>query len=293
MAKSKKSGQKLALGKGLDALFMQDTEVVSEKELLNTVNEIAIEQIEVNPFQPRIDFDEKRLQELAQSIRVHGVIQPITVRWLGHDKYQLIAGERRLRASKITGLDRIPAFIRTADDQQMLEIALIENIQREDLNPIEISLNYRRLIDECQLLHEQLAERVGKDRSTITNYLRLLKLPPEVQLSLKAAKLSMGHARALAGIEDIDMQLHAFKEVVNKELSVRKTEKLVKDLLSSKGIVRSKATELNIEHRKVQDELRSQLGAKVAIKLKQKGNGELVIPFSSTEDLNRILDIIQ
>ncbi len=238
-----------ALGRGLGAL-LQDSETSNKKEQNEelvpasgdkaSINEIPVEQIEVNPFQPRTHFDKEALEELAESIRIQGIIQPITVRKLSDDSYQLISGERRTQASKLAGLKAIPAYIRTADDQQMLEMALIENIQRENLNAIEIALSYQRLLTECDLKQEQLGDRVGKNRTTVNNYLRLLKLPPDIQLGLKEKKISMGHARAIINIDDIDKQLSVYKKTVADDLSVRKVEALVRDLVSGKSETKEK-----------------------------------------------------
>ena len=197
-----------------------------------SVNEISLDEIETNPFQPRQYFDEDALNELADSIKVHGIIQPITVRRLSRNQYQLISGERRFQASKRAGLTAVPAYIRSADDQQMLEMALIENIQRENLNPIEISLSYQRLISECNLKQEELGERVGKNRSTVTNYLRLLKLPPDIQIALRDNKISMGHARAIINVDSADSQLFIFKKTLSEDLSVRKVEELARELMT-------------------------------------------------------------
>ncbi|HEY0770086.1 MAG TPA: ParB/RepB/Spo0J family partition protein, partial [Sphingobacteriaceae bacterium] len=240
--------KKKALGRGLSAL-LSDNEADDKLEVDIPVSlpaaateakpaagiaEIPIGQIEVNPFQPRTHFDEDALLELAESIRVHGIIQPITVRRLAQNQYQLISGERRFQASKLAGLEQIPAYIRSADDQQMLEMALIENIQRENLNAIEIALSYQRLITECQLKQEELGERVGKNRATVTNYLRLLKLPPDIQIAVRDNKISMGHARAIINVENPEQQLYIFKKTVNDELSVRKVEELVREVAGKK-----------------------------------------------------------
>ncbi|MEZ4929417.1 MAG: ParB/RepB/Spo0J family partition protein [Chitinophagales bacterium] len=230
-----KNKSKEALGKGIRALLnniddeatkpkAKDTE--NDYEQTGTVVKIPLTQIEVNPFQPRVEFNEEALNDLSESIKIHGVIQPITVRKIGTKKFQLIAGERRLRASKLAGLEEVPAYVRVANDQESLEIALIENIQREDLNALEIALNYQRLLDECSLTHEDLSTRLGKSRTAVTNYLRLLKLPPDIQSALKSKTISMGHARALVGIDDLLMQTDIFKTVKQKNLSVRQTEAL-------------------------------------------------------------------
>ena len=224
--------KKDSIGSGIRALLgdidmeSMSTSEIGENVAVLGIQMISLDEIEVNPFQPRVEFESTKLKELAQSIKVHGVIQPITLRKrTGQEKYQLIAGERRLRASKLAGLNSIPAFIRKANDQEMLEMALIENIQREDLNAVEIAINYKRLIDECELKHDEMAKRIGKDRSTVTNYLRLLKLPPDIQTGIRENKISMGHARVLAGIEKIDHQLFLFGAIVKNEWSVRETER--------------------------------------------------------------------
>ena len=292
--------KKEALGKGIRALLEnidsdmethKREESIESNNLIGTVNQIPLDQIEINPFQPRADFNEQKLQELSDSITVHGVIQPITVRKLNNKKYQLIAGERRLRASKLAGLKEIPAYIRTADDQEMLEIALIENTQRENLNAIEIAINYKRLIDECELTQEELSERVSKDRSTVTNYLRLLKLPPDIQRGIKERKISMGHARALIAIDDFIKQLNIYKEITTKGLSVRQTEELVRNY-DKKKAPPSPAEKLAPGYQKVQDKLASHFSTRVAVKPKNNGKGEIVINYYSDEDLNRILDIL-
>lgn len=294
MAKNKKE----ELGRGIRALLegldsdMSDEEKkeVAEKKLVGMINKIPLDQIEINPFQPRADFNAEKLSELAESIKIHGVIQPITVRRLNSSKYQLIAGERRLRAAKIAGLEEIPAYLRAADDQEMLEIALIENIQRENLNAVEIAINYKRLIDECQLTQEELGERVSKNRSTVTNYLRLLKLPPEIQQAIKERKLSMGHARALIAMEDVVQQLDAFKEILSKELSVRQAEQLVRNFSSGKKKPVKKEQQLPLAYQRVQDELSSHFSTKVNIKYNESGKGQIIINYYSDDDLNRILE---
>ncbi|MEN9449121.1 MAG: hypothetical protein RJA25_2411 [Bacteroidota bacterium] len=297
------SKKKDALGKGIRALLsdIDDSADVlkisatDEDSIINTVPKIKLEEIEVNPFQPRADFDPQALQELSSSIKVHGVIQPITVRKISDRKYQLISGERRLRASKMAGMKDIPAYVRTANDQEVVEMALIENIQREDLNAIEVALTYQRLIDECSLTHENLGERLGKDRSTVTNYLRLLKLPPEIQKALRSKVLSMGHARAIIAVPEVDKQLYVLKEIDSKGLSVRKTEELVR-LLSS-GSSAKKATKkeeaLPASYKSVQTKLMDLFETKVKIKKTAADKGEIVIPFYSVSDLNRLLDIIE
>ncbi|MFT7149974.1 MAG: ParB family chromosome partitioning protein, partial [Nonlabens sp.] len=233
---SKTSKSRNALGRGLGAL-LEDSSTNTPESLNNnpvgSMNEVRLDQIQVNPYQPRTHFDRKALEELADSIKVQGIIQPITVRRLSDDEFQLISGERRFQASKIAGLETIPAYVRTADDQQMLEMALIENIQRENLNAMEIALSYQRLLEECDLKQEQLGDRVGKNRTTVNNYLRLLRLPPDIQAGIRDKEISMGHARAIVNVDNIDQQLHIYKKIINEELSVRKVEQLVRDLMSS------------------------------------------------------------
>ena len=298
----KKPKRRNALGRGLGAL-LEDAPTSLHKEVLatevkvvNSINEIDLLDIEVNPFQPRTQFDEESLAELAESIKVQGIIQPITVRRLSERKFQLIAGERRYHASKIAGILRIPAYVRTANDQQMLEMALIENIQRENLNAIEIALSYQRLLSECDLRQEDLGDRVGKKRSTVTNYLRLLKLPPDVQAAIRDGKIGMGHARALVNIENIDLQLDIYKRILKDDLSVRKVEELVKKLKnreieSDKNEPHGKPT-LSFELKQVQDKLSSHFGSRVLIHHENGNKGNIKIPYLSHEDLNRIIEIL-
>ncbi len=292
-----------ALGRGLGAL-LQDSETSSKESSIeksfsdvdpvSNISEIPINQIEVNPFQPRSHFDKEALEELAESIKVQGIIQPITVRKLSEDSYQLISGERRTQASKLAGLTKIPAYVRLANDQQMLEMALIENIQRENLNAMEIAISYQRLLTECDLKQEQLGDRVGKNRTTVNNYLRLLKLPPDIQLALKEKKISMGHARAIINIEDVDKQLAVFKKTVNDDLSVRKVEALVRDIVTGKSEENDKPAkkEMPYEAKNVQTKLSSHFGTKVGLKIDGHNKGEIKIPFLSKDDLNRILDLL-
>ena len=296
MAAKKSTG----LGKGLGALLSEPSLIVHElnaepmiQDRSPLIGEISISQIEVNPFQPRSYFNEEALNDLAQSIQVQGIIQPITVRKLSENKYQLISGERRLQASKIAGLEQIPAYIRIADDQQMLEMALIENIQRENLNAIEIALSYQRLLSECDLKQEQLGDRVGKNRSTVTNYLRLLKLPPDIQIGLRDNLLSMGHARSLIVIDDIAMQLEVFQKILSEGLSVRKTESIVRSLVNNKSNNPVKAAVMTPEIEKVQRQLSSHFGTMIKIKSKNNAKGEISIPFTSVNELNRILDLLE
>ena len=306
--------KKKALGRGLSALLSDtpsdeklETDIVATATELShvagepatgSINEISIDEIEVNPFQPRQHFDQDALKELSESIKVHGIIQPITVRRLARNQYQLISGERRFQASKLAGLKAIPAYVRLANDQQMLEMALIENIQRENLNPIEISLSYQRLISECNLKQEELGDRVGKNRSTVTNYLRLLKLPPDIQIGLRDNQVSMGHARALINVENPDSQLYLFKRIVAEDLSVRKVEELAREMTTSSKDKEAEKTSSpssngsSKEITQLQSQLSSHFGTKVSVKSDGK-RGEIKIPFLSIEDLNRLLDIIK
>jgi ParB family chromosome partitioning protein len=289
----KPSKRRNALGRGLGALLDDSSSLESkpeEKSEVSSISDIPIEQIETNPFQPRDHFDEKALRELADSIRTQGIIQPITVRKLSSRKYQLISGERRYQASKIAGLKAIPAYIRTADDQQMLEMALIENIQRENLNAIEVALSYQRLLTECDLKQEELGGRVGKDRSTVNNYLRLLKLPPDIQAGLRDKKISMGHARALITIDDVTKQLDIYKKIISQDLSVRKVEALVRQ--DSRETPKRQPPENGKEIAKLQARLSSHFGSRVKVSSNDGKKGDIKIPFVSIEDLNRILDIL-
>lgn len=294
----KKNMKRNALGRGLGALLNDSDNVQSSEQttttIINNIDEISVDNIETNPFQPRTSFDETALNELAESIRVQGIIQPITVRKLDSNTYQLISGERRFQASKRAGLTKIPAYIRTADDQQMLEMALIENIQRENLNALEIALSYQRLLSECNLKQEELGDRVGKNRTTVTNYLRLLKLPPDIQAGVRDGKISMGHARALISIENVDQQLDIYKKVIAGDLSVRKTEELVRELENGKpkNEQEPKNSPINKEISQLQTKLSSHFGTKIVIKSDDQTKGEIKIPFVSGEDLNRILEIL-
>jgi ParB family chromosome partitioning protein len=294
-----------ALGKGLSALLNDSDDVLPYKRNNNTttaehevnspgsVNEIMLDEIEINPFQPRTDFDETALAELAESIKLQGIIQPITVRRISAHSYQLISGERRLRASKLAGFKSIPAYVRTANDQQMLEMALIENIQRENLNAIEVALSFQRMLDECSLKQEELGDRVSKNRSTVNNYLRLLKLPPAVQAAIRDGGISMGHARALITVDDVAQQLYIFKQILQQGLSVRKVEEIVRDLQRSKTKKEGKQPEpMSFQVQKIQDDLASKFSTKVRLKVNAQGNGSIEIPFLSEEDLNRILEML-
>jgi ParB family chromosome partitioning protein len=296
--------KKKALGKGLSALLNDSVNVlpaekpaartaVSETGGLGSVNEIRVAEIEVNPFQPRTDFDQQALQELADSIKLQGLIQPITVRRLSVGKYQLISGERRLRASKLAGLVSVPAYVRTANDQQMLEMALIENIQRENLNAIEVALSFQRMIEECNLKQDELGERVSKNRSTVTNYLRLLKLPPAIQASIRDGVISMGHAKALITIEDPDKQLFLHRQIIDEGLSVRKVEELAR-LIQKSGLKKPQAKnqQMPFQVQKIQDDLASKFSTNVKLKIGNGGKGSIEIPFLSEDDLNRILEML-
>lgn len=288
-----------ALGKGLTALLQDSNTDVTGKEhiALNSVSEIKLKEIEANPFQPRENFEESGLEELVNSIKIHGVIQPVTVRKIGYGKFQIISGERRTRAAIRAGLESIPAYVRVANDQEMVEMALIENIHREDLNAIEISLSYKRLLDECKLKQDEVALRVGKKRATVTNYLRLLKLPDTIQAALRDAKISMGHARALINVEDTNMQKNFYNQIIEKELSVRQTEELVKNKFdnadSTKDIpVKDKQlNELQDDYNVIAKKLASVYNSLVKIRAKKDGKGEIIIPFNSVEDLEKILDL--
>ena len=287
-----------ALGRGLSALLDDsgpDTPARRETvQAVRAINDIALEAIEVNPYQPRTDFDQTALDELADSIRVQGIIQPVTVRAMGGDRYQLISGERRVQASQRAGLTRIPAYVRQANDQQMLEMALIENIQRENLNAVEVALSYQRLISECDLRQEQLGERVGKNRSTINNYLRLLKLPPDIQAALRDKKLSMGHARALINIDNVEQQLHIFHRIVDEDLSVRKVEALVRELSTGRPAKPAPTSAAPSPYlQQLQGKLSSHFGTRVQVKSQGAEKGEIKIPFVSSEDLSRILELLE
>ena len=292
-----------ALGRGLSAL-LNDSDILQsnknsvssgpEVNNLGSVNEIKLAEIEVNPFQPRTDFDEQALAELADSIRQQGLIQPITVRRINAHSYQLIAGERRFRASKLAGLTHIPAYVRTANDQQMLEMALIENIQRENLNAIEVALSFQRMMEECSLKQEELSERVSKNRSTVTNYLRLLRLPPGIQASIRDGQISMGHAKALITINDPTQQIYLHQHIIKHGLSVRKTEELARDIQRAPLKKEGKQPEpVSFQIQKIQDDLASKFSTRVKLKIGNQGNGTIEIPFLSESDLSRILEIME
>ncbi|MFM2393372.1 MAG: hypothetical protein RLZZ546_1354 [Bacteroidota bacterium] len=295
---------KKELGKGLRALLSnieqtnnkeEKTQII--KDLNSGIATIPVSKIEVNPYQPRVEFNEEELNELASSIKIHGLIQPITVRSVGGDKYQLISGERRMRASKIAGLIEVPAYVRVANDQEMLEMALIENIQRSDLNSIEVAISYQRLIDECSLTHENLSERVGKNRSTVTNYLRLLKLPPEIQSSVKNNDLSMGHARVLAGIDDIAIQLTLYKKATQSQWSVRQLEDEARGVSKKTNPsdknpdYKLQAVELELE--RIKKEISAIFGSKIEISRSNTGKGKFVINFKDDTEFNQIYDLLR
>lgn len=289
--------KKKDLGKGLRALLSEVEKTPSNKrkkivgELAASIQDIEIGLIEVNPFQPRSEFDAEQLQELSDSIKLHGLVQPITVRSLGGGQFQLISGERRLRASKMAGLTEIPAYVRIANDQEMLEFALIENIQRQNLNAIEIAISYQRLVQECALTQDQLSKRVGKKRSTVANYMRLLKLPPEIQNAVKNKTISMGHARVFAGIDDLVFKLDLFKRCVQQAWSVRKLEEQSKATVSTNTATATANEDPEIT--RIKDRLSRQLGVKIKIKRNSKGVGQIVIPFQSDADFNDLIDILE
>jgi ParB family chromosome partitioning protein len=294
--------KKKALGRGLSALLndsdnththRSNVSEVPSTNSLGSVNEIKISEIEVNPFQPRTEFDSQALSELADSIKLQGLIQPITVRRLNANSYQLISGERRLRASKLAGLVQIPAYIRLANDQQMLEMALIENIQRENLNAIEVALSFQRMIDECNLKQEELGERVSKNRSTVTNYLRLLRLPPAIQASIRDGAITMGHAKTLITIEDPTKQIFIHQHIIQQGLSVRKTEEMVRDMQNSPAKKEGKQPEpMPFQIQRIQDQLASKFSTHVRLKYGSEGKGTIEIPFLSEDDLSRILEML-
>lgn len=289
--------KKNALGRGLGALIEDAPQSGDSYEArirkVEGMDEISVDQIVENPFQPRTSFDEEAINELAASIKKIGIVQPITVRKMEDGTYQLIAGERRLRASKLAGLKKIPAFVRKADDQGMLEMALVENIQRQDLDSIEIAISYQRLIEECKLTQETLSDRVGKKRSTVTNYLRLLKLPAEIQIGIREKKLTMGHARTLVSIDDANDQLRAYYKVIDEGLSVRDTEKFVRSLNGKEEKAKTEEDKpvLNEEYNTFKEQLNSTFKSKVDLRIDNKGTGKIVIPFKSEEDLSFIMDI--
>ncbi len=301
-----KETNKMQMGKGIRALLTNIEERGTAptgqelRELSRETLEVAVEAIEPNPYQPRTDFDEIALEELTQSILIHGIIQPLTLRRLHEGKYQLIAGERRWRAAQKAGLQSVPAYIRLADDQGMLEMAIVENIQRADLNAMEMAFSLQRLIDECKLTHEELSNRVGKQRSTVSNFLRLLKLPPKIQDALRKEQISMGHAKSIAGLNEISSQLMVLGEIITRELSVRDTEKLVakyQDTGSSKKqestTKKSTNTQKSADINSIEQQLRSLLGVKVELLRQENGSGQIRVPFKSDKELNYILDLLE
>jgi len=295
-----------ALGKGLGALLENyDTDIttktssgdsrddsVVKEVLVGSVANLPLTAIEANPFQPRSEFEQKKLDELAISIKKYNLIQPVTVRKMGYDKYQLISGERRFKAATIAGLKGIPAYIRIANDQEMLELALVENIQRQDLNALEIAFSYQRLIEECNLTQEQLSNNIGKNRATISNYLRLLKLPDIIQAAIKNNQIQMGHARAIINIENEAVQLNIFKQIISKKLSVRQVEDLVQKLTNKTAPIKQTIGSLSSEHKKLAYTLSTHFDTKVLLKRYNNKKGKIVIPFNSDEDLSRIIKTI-
>lgn len=291
--------KKDALGKGIRSLLqnidadLKNTAGNLKPEVVEQstgILRIALDQIEVNPKQPRHDFDETALSELAASLKLHDIIQPLTVSKLPSGKYRLIAGERRFRAAKIAGLKDVPVYVRLANDVQLLELSLLENLQRENLNAIEIGLSYKRLMDELDYTQEQVAERMGKDRSTVTNYIRLLKLPPDIQVAVRNGQLTMGHARALINVDVVDKQLYIFNEIKSKSLSVRQTEELVRKIYTAGAVKVAVKPALPAAFKKIEDNLASGFGTKVKLNHSKKGNGSITFEYYSLEELNALLD---
>lgn len=295
-------GKKNVLGRGLGALIADAAEEPVTKEIVvSSIQEIDLADIRPNPFQPRTEFDEEALQELAASIKSIGIVQPITVRVVDGGKYEIVAGERRFRASRMAGLTTIPAYIRKTEDESLLELALIENIQREDLNAMEVAISYQRLIDECSLTQDALSERVGKKRATIANYLRLLKLPALIQLAVKEKKISMGHARAILGVNDQDTQMMIFEQILKYDFSVRKVEEIVRELVASKGgetdtrdgvPAEGKGKSGADDYTELQRHLSRCFNAKVELKRNENGRGKIVIGFRSDSELERIIGLL-
>jgi ParB family chromosome partitioning protein len=295
---------KEALGKGIRSLLQGiDSDLKTGTGALKStvvenvtgINRVPVEQVEPNPKQPRRDFDEQSLKELADSIKLHDIIQPITVSKLASGKYRLIAGERRWRAAKMAGLKDIPAYMRQANDSELLELALLENLQREDLNAMEVALGYKRMMEELEYTQEQVAERMGKDRSTVANFIRLLKLPPDIQLAVRNGQLSMGHARALINVDTIDKQLYIYKEIKEKGLSVRQTEELVRNLYKQSGpagggIKKTLKSSLPPAYQKIEDNLASHFSTRVKLKHSRNGNGQIIIDYYSQDELTKILE---
>ncbi len=298
-----KQNNKELLGKGIRSLLQSiDADLktsvdgplkTSVVETATGINRIALNEIETNPKQPRHDFDEASLNELAASVKLHDIIQPVTVSRLASGKYRLISGERRWRAAKLAGLKDIPAYIRQADDQQLLELALLENLQREDLNAIEVSLSYKRMMDELDYTQEQVAERMGKDRTTVTNYIRLLKLPPDIQVAVRSGELSMGHARALINVDTVDKQLYIYKEIKEKGLSVRQAEALVRNIYKESGHVKKTSKSgLVPAFQKIEDKLASHFSTRVKLKHSRNGSGQITFDYYSQEELTKLLGLM-
>ncbi|MFA6949478.1 MAG: ParB/RepB/Spo0J family partition protein [Lentimicrobiaceae bacterium] len=289
------NSKKKVLGRGLSAILESPETDITTKDIsgdfvAGAIASIPIEQVETNPFQPRVDFEPEALNDLADSIREQGIIQPLTVRKMGYDRYQLISGERRLRASQLAGLSDVPCYIRIANDQQVLEMALVENIQREDLNSLEVALSYQRLIEECELTQEELSQRVGKNRTTISNYMRLLKLPAEVQVSIRDGKITMGHARALINIDEEEVQIEILHQIIESDLSVREVEERVRNY--NKAVPQHKAPVKHVIPEEIMNFSKSiadKLNTKVSVQLNNKGKGNIVISFQSKKELERLL----
>ena len=282
------------MGRGLGALIDGVEKEALEKKVEANL-QIDINSIDGNPFQPRTRFDSQSLEELAASIRTVGIVVPLTVRETGEGRYQLIAGERRLRAARMAGLTHVPAYVRTADDTAMLEMALVENIQREDLDAVEVAITYQRLIEECSLTQEQLSDRVGKQRSTVSNYLRLLRLPAEIQLGIRNGNLSMGHARTLVNIDDPAKQIDIYYHIIREDLSVRATEELVRQLQSAAGrdpAKSEKRKKLNTEFEELGKQLSGLFGTEVQFRINEKGRGKITIPFSDSDEMERIIAML-
>jgi len=291
------------LGKGIRSLLQNidaDLKTTSGNlkssvvEKATAISRLALDEIKINPKNPRKDFDEQAMNELAASIKLHDIIQPLTVSKLADGKYQLIAGERRFRAAKIAGLKDVPAYVRQTNDSELLELALLENLQREDLNAIEISLSYKRMMDELSYTQEQVAERMGKERSTVTNYIRLLKLPPDIQSAVRNGSLSMGHARALVNIDTVDRQLYVFNEIKNKGLNVRQTEELVRNMYKAENsaVKVASKSELPPAYKRIEDNLATHFSTKVKLAHNKKGYGSITLEYYSLEELNKLLDLM-
>ena len=287
-----------ALGRGLSAILESPETDITSKDIsgnyvVGAIANLPLEKIEANPFQPRNRFEELSLKELAKSIKEQGIIQPVTIRKLGYDRYQLISGERRFKAAKLAGLKEIPCYIRVANDQQMLELALIENIHRKDLNPIEIAISYQRLMEECQISQELISDRIGKDRTTITNYIRLLKLPPVIQIALQDEKISMGHARAIINIESEKIQIEILEQIIAQGLSVRDVESLAKSSSTGKTKKRQNEIVINEKHEFALKQLERAFETRVQIRRNNNGKGSIVISFKSDKEFDRIMSVLE